>query len=79
MKTATLDLSGLKCPLPVLHTRKALRAMPKGAVIEVFVTDPMAAIDIPNLLRETGDILRHTTQADGKMTFTIEKAAAPAG
>ena len=52
-----LDLTGLKCPLPVLRTRKALRSLMAGAVIEVSCTDPMSAIDIPNMVREEGDSL----------------------
>ncbi len=55
MKTVILDLSGLKCPMPVLRTQKAVRDMQPGDLLEVIATDPMSAIDIPNLLRETGD------------------------
>ena len=64
MKATRLDLTGLKCPLPVLRTRKALRQMQAGALLEVIATDPMSAIDIPNLLRESGDIL-HASEKDG--------------
>ena len=53
----TLDLRGLKCPMPVLRTRKALRGLQPDARLEVLCTDPMAAIDIPHLLRQTGDAL----------------------
>lgn len=49
-----LDLSGLKCPLPVLRTRKALRKLAPGGELEVVCTDPMSAIDIPNMVREGG-------------------------
>lgn len=50
-----LDLIGLRCPLPALKTRKALSRLPPGARLEVRCTDPLAAIDLPNLARETGD------------------------
>jgi tRNA 2-thiouridine synthesizing protein A len=69
-----LDLSGLKCPLPALRTRKALRSLAAGSKMSVICTDPMAAIDIPNLLRETGDELSGHDEADGKITFVIRKA-----
>lgn len=71
MTQKTLDLSGLKCPLPVLRTRKALRGMAAGEQIEVIATDPMAAIDIPNLVRETGDILREVGRQGDALSFTI--------
>ncbi len=70
-----LDLTGLKCPLPVLRTRKALRALSPGAVLEVVCTDPMSAIDIPNMVRESGDILRDKRTQNASLFFCIEKAA----
>jgi tRNA 2-thiouridine synthesizing protein A len=69
-----LDLSGLKCPLPALRTRKALKALASGARLSVICTDPMSAIDIPHLLRETGDALTGQHDADGKLTFEICKS-----
>lgn len=68
-----LDLKGLKCPLPALKTRKALTRIAAGASLVVVCTDPMAAIDIPHLLRETGDALVDQQRGDGTMTFTIRK------
>ena len=73
MSSHRLDLSGLKCPLPVLRTRKALKSMQPGDSIEVVCTDPLAAIDLPHLILETGDrieIVKHDT--DG-IVFLIEK------
>ena len=69
-----LDLAGLKCPLPALKTRKALRGMTPGARLAVICTDPLAAIDIPNLLRETGDALEGVETGDGHRRFIIRKA-----
>jgi tRNA 2-thiouridine synthesizing protein A len=69
----TVNLRGLKCPLPALRTRKALSAMTPGDVLVIECTDPLAAIDIPNLLRQTGDTLESTIQADDVMTFRIRK------
>lgn len=71
-----LDLGGLKCPLPVLRTRKALRGLPPGGVLTVICTDPMAAIDIPNLVREAGDELLRQDHESGTLSFTIRKAVA---
>ena len=53
MAEKTFDLRGLKCPLPVLRTRRALASMAPGDVLIVSCTDPLAGIDIPNLLRQT--------------------------
>jgi tRNA 2-thiouridine synthesizing protein A len=69
-----LNLRGLKCPLPVLRTRKALRRLPAGAELMVECTDPLSAIDIPNLLRETGDELKAQVRAADVVSFHIRKA-----
>jgi len=73
MAEKTFDLRGLKCPLPVLRTRKALAGMQPGDVLVVICTDPLAGIDIPNLLRETGDALEETRNDARMMTFRIRK------
>jgi tRNA 2-thiouridine synthesizing protein A len=70
-----LDLKGLKCPLPALKARKALKSIVPGGEMQVLCTDPMAAIDIPNLIRETGDVLVSQESAQGVLTFVIRKAA----
>jgi tRNA 2-thiouridine synthesizing protein A len=75
MTTRTkLDLTGLKCPLPALKTRKALKGLKPGDVLEVLCTDPLSVIDIPNLLRETGDKFEITERAEQRIVFVIEKA-----
>ncbi|MFL6814617.1 MAG: sulfurtransferase TusA family protein [Bradyrhizobium sp.] len=73
MTTTKLDLTGLKCPLPALKTRKALKTLKPGDLLEVRCTDPLSAIDIPNLLRETGDKLEMTERAEQEIVFLIEK------
>ena len=68
-----LDLIGLKCPLPVLRTRKALQSLKPGEQLEVLCTDPLSVIDVPNLIRETGDKIEVVEQAE-RIVFRIEKA-----
>jgi tRNA 2-thiouridine synthesizing protein A len=73
MATTKLDLSGLKCPLPALKTRKALKPLKAGDVLEVCCTDPLSVIDIPNLVRETGDRVEITARDEQCIVFMIEK------
>ena len=73
MTTTKLDLAGLKCPLPALKTRKALKTLPPGDMLEVLCTDPLSVIDIPNLIRETGDKVEITERDAGRIVFLIEK------
>jgi tRNA 2-thiouridine synthesizing protein A len=69
-----LDLMGLKCPLPVLKTRKALTGLRPGDLLQVHCTDPLAALDIPNLVRETGDRMASAEHGAEAIVFVIEKA-----
>ncbi|MGH6872494.1 MAG: sulfurtransferase TusA family protein [Rhizomicrobium sp.] len=50
----TLDLRGLKCPLPALFARRALEKAPPGARLAVLTDDPMASIDVPHMCRQEG-------------------------
>lgn len=74
MTDHALDLRGLKCPLPALKTRGALLTLPPGARLRVECTDPLSRIDIPHLVRETGDMLDEVEVRDGVVTFLIRKA-----
>ena len=73
MGTTKLDLTGLKCPLPTLKTRKALKPLKPGDLLEVHCTDPLSVIDIPNLIRETGDKVEITERTAQRIVFVIEK------
>jgi len=66
-----LDLKGLRCPLPVLHTRKALARLGAGDRLIVFCTDPLAKIDIPHLIHEMGDRLEASRSEGGLFIFEI--------
>jgi tRNA 2-thiouridine synthesizing protein A len=68
-----LDLTGLKCPLPALKTRKALRSVKPGDRLEVHCTDPLSVIDIPHLVAETGDRVEIVERAERRIVFVIEK------
>jgi len=68
-----MNLRGLKCPLPALRVRKKLSSLKSGDLIVAECTDPLASLDIPNLLRQTGDVLEGTEKTDDVLTFRIRK------
>ena len=72
MATITLDLAGLKCPLPAMKTKKALATLRTGDRLEVICTDPMAAIDIPHLVNTAGHRLVASSRNDDQLSFLIE-------
>jgi len=73
MAEKTLNLRGLKCPLPALRTKKALSGLAAGDLLTIECTDPLTAIDIPNLLRQTGDKLESKSGTSTLLTFRIRK------
>ena len=73
-EAVTIDVRGLKCPLPVLKTAKRMEPHPSGARFLVLTTDPMAAIDVPHFCNEKGHRLLSQSQEGDELRFEIEKA-----
>lgn len=71
----TLDATGLKCPLPVLKARRAMKELDVGQVLEVRATDPGAVKDFEHFCRTTGDALLESRAEAGIYVFRIRKAA----
>lgn len=72
----TLDARGLKCPLPVLKARKAMKEVAPGALLTVLSTDPGASKDFEHFCEVTGHELVESSVADGVYKFVLKKAAA---
>lgn len=70
----TFDFTNLKCPMPVLKTKKELRNLASGEVIEVIADDVGAKKDIPALLNKSGDELVELREDNGNLIFVIKKA-----
>ncbi len=67
------DLKGLKCPLPVLKTRRRLQTMAPGAELQIETTDPLAVIDIPHFCNENGHQLIESSKTESGHRFVIRK------
>jgi tRNA 2-thiouridine synthesizing protein A len=71
---ATLDATGLLCPLPVLKARRALKPLASGAVLEVLATDPGAVKDFEHFCQTTGcELLESSAQPGGVLRFRLRK------
>lgn len=71
---AELDARGLRCPLPVLKTRKRLAALAPGARLVVTADDPAAVVDMPHFCAEQGHVLEDwREEADGSLVFVLRK------
>ncbi len=71
---ALVDASGLKCPLPVLKARKALKALGAGARVRVISTDPASPLDFRHFCDTAGHELLETTESGDRIEFLIRKS-----
>jgi tRNA 2-thiouridine synthesizing protein A len=69
-----LDAKGLRCPLPVLKARKAMKDLPVGATLRVLATDSGAIKDFEAFCKTTGHQLLSASQNGDVLTFDIQKA-----
>lgn len=69
-----IDLSGLRCPLPILRAKKALAKMNSGEVLEVLATDPGAPKDFEAFCRQTGnELLSSSEKPEGLFTLVLRR------
>ena len=71
---ATLDATGLLCPLPVLKARRVLKPLAPGSVLEVLATDPGAVKDFEHFCQTTGcQLLEMREEVGGVLRFRMRK------
>ena len=71
----TLDLRGLKCPLPAMLAKKALARLEAGAALIVLADDPLAVVDIPHMCHGEGHTIDSVALRDGYSEFALRSAA----
>jgi TusA-related sulfurtransferase len=69
--TARVDARGQSCPMPIVRTAQAARALLPGSVIEVLATDPGAVRDFVAWSRSTGHELVEQATDGGVHRFVI--------
>ena len=71
-----VDARGHRCPVPSLKLQKAMLTCPPGSRITVLATDPMARVDVPFLMQQTGGTTVDLTEDAGVLTIVVETACA---
>ena len=69
-----LNLTGMKCPLPVLKTRRQINQMEARSVLKVTADDPAAPLDFEHFCHTSRHVLLSSTEQAGIFTFYIEKS-----
>jgi len=70
----TIDVTGKACPIPVVKTAKAMKAMGTGDVLEVLATDPGVEPDMQAWTKQTGNELLGIEQRDGVFRVLLRKS-----
>lgn len=69
----TMDLKGVKCPLPVIKVSQQIKKMQVGQVLVAETTDPGAHADFPAWAKTSGNQIV-TTEREGDISkFFIKK------
>lgn len=68
-----VDACGLKCPLPILRTKKALATIQGGERVEVLSTDPTSVRDFEAFCKQAGHTLVGWDETDGRYRFVLQK------
>ena len=68
-----LDCVGLFCPMPILKTRDALKAMAVGEVLEMTSDDPASEADMKSWTARTGHALLEIDKHGAVYRFVVRK------
>ena len=68
-----VDARGLSCPMPIVKTAQAVKAMPSGANLELIATDPGSIKDVAAWCRTTGNTLLEQSSDGAVYRFVIQR------
>ena len=68
-----IDCLGLFCPMPILKTREAMKALGVGQVLEMVSDDPASDADMRSWSRKTGHELVEIDREGAVYRFLIRK------
>lgn len=69
-----LDCSGLKCPMPLVKTTKAIKELDSGKILEMISTDPGSELDVAAWSKQTqNELLALRKGEHGEWHFLIKK------
>lgn len=71
--TTELDCRGLKCPMPIIKTRKAIELLKSGDILKMLATDPGSINDVKAWSKRTGNKLLSENHQQGEFIFIISR------
>ena len=71
-----LDARQLSCPMPVIKTAKAIKALEPGQVLKILATDRGSIADVPAWSESTGNTLLDWHEEGDTLVFYVQKKEA---
>ncbi len=68
-----IDARGLSCPMPIVKTAQAIKAIPTGTHIELLATDAGSIKDVAAWCRATGNELIDQSSDGAVFCFVIRR------
>jgi TusA-related sulfurtransferase len=69
----TFDASGLRCPMPILKTKKEISEVQIGEILKVIATDVGTKKDFPAWSKRTGNEIVELKEVDDKFIWFIKR------
>lgn len=73
MADQQVDARGLNCPMPIVKTAQAVKALASGQTVEVLATDPGSVKDFAAWAKTTGNSIIEQTTDGGVFRFLLQK------
>jgi tRNA 2-thiouridine synthesizing protein A len=70
---ATFDASGLRCPMPILKTKKEIQKIDIGQILKVIATDIGTKKDFPSFAEKTGNEIIELVEEGDKLVWYIKR------
>lgn len=71
---ATIDASGLTCPLPLLKAKQGLKTLASGECLRVIATDAGSVRDFNAFAELSGNQLVAFEESDNRYIYVLKKA-----
>ncbi len=72
--TTEVDLTGMKCPMPIVHLNRSIKELDTGGELVALADDPAFCMDVEAWCRRTGHELVSVDSSSAKLTAVIRKS-----
>ncbi len=69
----TFDATGLRCPMPILKTKKEIQKIEVGQILKVIATDVGTKKDFPSWANRTGNEIVEMVEEGDKIIWYIRR------